>query len=94
MPHFREVNKLKNVKVLMISLDFQDKLDKVQKMADEKLSGTSVYLLDESYMDKISSTWSGALPATLLIEKNGTRHFYEQAFSRSELFTEIDKYTQ
>ena len=41
---------------------------------------------DQEYIDAVDNDWSGALPATLLVNtKNGIRKFYEQTFTYKEL---------
>ncbi|MBL7962112.1 TlpA family protein disulfide reductase, partial [bacterium] len=51
---------------------------------------SAVVLLDEpdanSYIDKVSPEWSGAIPATLIVNsKKNVRVFYEKKFSLEEL---------
>ena len=87
------------LKVLLVSIDLKSKLDKVvnpfvrrNKLANE------LFLLNEAnekkYIDRISTTWSGALPATLVFNKeNNIRRFYQKELSYSEL-EEIYKLAQ
>jgi hypothetical protein len=37
-----------------------------------------------SWIEKVASEWSGAIPATLIYDKN-QKNFYEQAFTYEEL---------
>ncbi len=75
-------SKYSNTKVLLVCLDFKEELqNKVIPFLKKKNIQSDCVLLDEvngnNYIDKISSSWTGAIPATyfrsgtktLLIEK-------------------------
>lgn len=54
-------------------------------------------MLDEpdynSWIGKIDSSWSGSIPATLIINnKNGVRKFYEKEFTEEELNKTIQSF--
>lgn len=81
LPYFQRIHqKFKNspVKVLLISLDAKNTLDKkvVQFIGRNKITA-EVFLLDETnqqmYIDRISPLWSGALPATLIVQTGKER---------------------
>ncbi len=95
LPYFEEADKMEDVKVILVSLDFPQELEKVQKFVTKKNLSPTVYHLNEKdydyYMGKIDESWSGAIPATLLITREGKRSFYERAFTRESLFEEINK---
>ncbi|MBV6647666.1 MAG: TlpA family protein disulfide reductase, partial [Cyclobacteriaceae bacterium] len=95
LPHFEKANQKEDVQVYLVSLDFVQDLDRVEKFSSKKKLKSKIYLLNEkdydSYMSKISESWSGAIPATLMIDQDGNRHFYEKAFAENELNMEIDK---
>jgi thiol-disulfide isomerase/thioredoxin len=84
------------VEVLLVSLDFPDQLSKVNKFIQSKKIGSTVWLLDESdpnlFIDKVDPSWSGAIPATLLI-RNSTdqRIFLEGELTKAELEKHINK---
>lgn len=91
MPYFEMLNKEygpQKVKVVFVSLDFKSKLEKVKTFSTEKKLQAEVVLLDapdyNSWIDKISSQWSGAIPATLVV-KNGKQLFHEGPFTYQEL---------
>ena len=44
-----------------------------------------------AWIPKVSEEWSGALPATVIYNKD-KRSFYEQSFSYEELKAEVDKF--
>ena len=82
------------VKVTLVSLDFADKIDKVKSFVKLKKIKSSVVLLDDidynSWIDKIDKEWSGAIPATLLLNtKTGKRKFIEKELVDGELQTLI-----
>ena len=83
----------KNVKVILVSLDSQKDLEKklLPFIERKKISAEVVLLSDKDYntwLSKIDKDWSGAIPATLIIE--GKKHlFAEREF---ESFTELNDY--
>ncbi len=87
LPHFEKLNaesKDKKIKVILVSLDFKRDLNSRLKPFVEKNNlKSTVVLLDEpdynSWIDKIDASWSGAIPATLVI-KNNRKKFYEREF--------------
>lgn len=84
------------VKVLLVSLDFANKLDsQLRPFVKNKNIRSQVILLDDPYenvwIPKIDSSWTGAIPATLIFNKS-KRAFYEKSFTQEELNTEISKF--
>ena len=72
LPYFEELNKLENVEVLLVSLDFTKHKQKrlIPFVKKHKLQSKVVHLDDEDenyWINEISTTWSGALPATLIL---------------------------
>ncbi|HQQ93532.1 MAG TPA: TlpA disulfide reductase family protein [Bacteroidia bacterium] len=60
----------KNVKVILVCLDFKEDLgSKVRPFLKKKNISSQCVLLDElngnDYIDKVSTEWSGAIPSTL-----------------------------
>lgn len=79
-----------NAKITLISLDFADKIDKVNEFITRKNIQSDVLLLDEvdynSWIDKVDKTWSGAIPATLIFNPmTGQRKFLEKELKDGEL---------
>ncbi len=101
LPYFQEVHDTydsKNVKVILVSLDFSDKLEsKLMPFIKNRNLSPQVILLDDPneniWISKIDESWSGAIPATLIYNKN-ERAFYEHSFTRELLFKEIEKFTK
>jgi thiol-disulfide isomerase/thioredoxin len=99
LPFFEKIKKEyanKNVEVLLVSLDFPKQIDKQLIPFIEKHNLQSeVVLLDdvnENYWIKaIDSTWTGALPATIIYNKDN-RKFYEQSFDYKTLENELQTF--
>ena len=94
LPHFEAMNEKfgdKKIKVILVSLDFKSQLtSKVTPFIEKKNIRSTVLLLDEpdanSYIDQVSPEWSGAIPATLIVNsQKKIRQFHEKKFSYDEL---------
>lgn len=83
------------VKVYLISMDFPEEVDsKVKAFVERRNINSEVKLLDETdfnaFIDKIDSRWSGAIPATLIInDKTKSRVFMEKELHEGELEEQI-----
>jgi thiol-disulfide isomerase/thioredoxin len=82
----------KDVKVSLVSLDIDldPNPEKVYRFVDRKKIKSEVLILDErnpnSWIDKVEKEWSGALPATLVINgKTGKRKFVEKELHEGDL---------
>ncbi|WP_316760227.1 TlpA disulfide reductase family protein [Pedobacter aquatilis] len=92
LPNFEKLrveNLNKPVKIILISLDFKSKLQKaVIPFVQKNNINAEVFLLNELdkqiYTQRIDKKWSGAIPATLFVNKK-VRHFYEKEFTEDEL---------
>ena len=97
LPYFEEIRENyseEKVKVLLVSLDFPDKIKaQVIPFIQKNNIKSEVILLDDAdannWIPKVSEEWSGAIPATI-IYKNNERKFYEQSFTYQELKNEIE----
>ena len=97
MPAFQQLHDdyaNEKVKVLLISLDFVKQIDSRLIPFIEKYTLTpEVVVLNDpdanTWIDKVSPEWSGALPATLIFIKH-FRKFYEQEFDYPSLKQIID----
>ena len=94
LPYFEKLNtalKAEKVKILLVSLDFKSKLHTaVIPLADSLKLKNEVFLLNEQdqqqYIESIDKNWSGALPATLFVNKaKNKRDFKEKEFTYQEL---------
>ncbi len=93
LPLFEKLNQDdKNVRVTLVSMDIDldPNPEKVYKFIDRKKIQSRVLILDavdpNSWINKIDKSWSGALPATLIINtKTGVRRFVNVAMKEGEL---------
>ncbi|WP_436514781.1 TlpA family protein disulfide reductase [Ekhidna sp. To15] len=97
LPHFDALqSQNKDIKVYLVSIDFQSELERVKKFVEKKSLQSDVLFLDEKdpddYMGKVSNDWSGAIPATLFVTDLGKTYFHEKAFTKEELEKTIKKY--
>ncbi|MFW0715460.1 TlpA disulfide reductase family protein [Pedobacter sp. N23S346] len=92
LPNFEKLrlaNLNKPVKVLLVSLDFKSKLQKtVIPFVQKNQINAEVFLLNaqdrQADLQRIDKQWSGAIPATLFVNKQ-MRRFYEKEFTETEL---------
>ncbi len=82
----------KDVKVTLVSmdLDLDPNPDKVYRFIARKKIQSEVLILDEkdpnTYIDQIEKKWSGAIPATIIINpRTGQRKFVERELHEGEL---------
>lgn len=84
------------VKVLLLSLDVIKEAEKVERFLRTKGITAEAAILNERkphlWIDRVDSTWSGAIPATLVVHASGRRAFYEREFTYNELVTTIDAF--
>ena len=93
LPLFQALHeKRDDVKVTLVSMDMDLDPDpeKVFKFIARKKISADVVILDEqnpnAWIDKIEKEWSGALPATIVINtKTGKRKFVERELHDGEL---------
>jgi len=82
-----------NVKVILVSLDFPNQIDRrVIPFLKEKEITAEVLLMTNldynSWIDRIDPGWSGSIPATLIYNRE-KRIFLEKELSRDELFKHV-----
>jgi thiol-disulfide isomerase/thioredoxin len=81
--HIDSKEKNRKVKVLLVSMDFVEELNKKLKdfLAKNKYT-CEIVLLDEingnDFINKISEKWSGAIPATLITNKDKTQNYFHE----------------
>lgn len=98
LPYFENIGEKyqQEVKVILVSLDFPNKLEsQLLPFVSKNKIQSEVVLLDDPYenewIPKVDTTWSGALPATLIF-KGEERKFFEKSFTLEELDNEILKF--
>jgi thiol-disulfide isomerase/thioredoxin len=96
LPYFEKIKEeyaSQKVKVVLVSLDFPDRLEKQVIPFIKKYNLKSeIVLLDDpdanSWIPKVSEEWSGAIPATIIYNQKN-RKFNEGSFTYEELETEL-----
>ena len=99
LPNFEKLSdgyKNENLKVLLVNLDYKSKLNSsVLPFIKKNGIKNEVFMLNEPdpevYINRIDSSWSGALPATLML-KDRKRKFFEKDFTYSELLSEYKNF--
>lgn len=97
LPAFERLNEEyaeQKVKVVLVSLDFPDKVEKQVIPFIEKYNLKSkIVLLDDpdanSWIPQVAEEWSGAIPATLIYNQQEQK-FFERSFTYEELNTELN----
>ncbi len=95
---FAEENIKEKVKVLMVNLDFPDHYNtRLLPFIKQRNSKLNVIMLDDpdqnSWINKVDSSWSGSMPATLIYNK-GKRVFFEKELNYEDLKMELIKIKQ
>ncbi len=94
LPYFEKLHtENKNVKVILVSIDSRKDLEKkLLPFIERKKLTTEVVMLSDigynAWLPKIDASWSGSIPATLII-KGKNRLFAEREF---ESYTELNEY--
>ncbi|MDF2452567.1 MAG: TlpA family protein disulfide reductase [Bacteroidota bacterium] len=98
LPEFEKLHSnysAKKIKVLLVSMDFKEELGhKLKAFLDKHKYSCEVVLLDElngnDFINKVSESWSGAIPATLITGKNkSTNEFIEKKVTYDDLVKAI-----
>jgi thiol-disulfide isomerase/thioredoxin len=92
LPYFEKITenyKDQKLKVILVSLDFPKSYQKsLVPFVKRKALKSEVILLNDpdsnNWISKIDKNWSGAIPATIIYNKN-SRSFYEKSFTYEEL---------
>lgn len=99
LPYFEEITTTageKKVKVLLVSLDFQSAHKQLGDFVRKKKLNSEVCHLDagnpNNWIDKIDSSWSGAIPASAFYRNGKKVHFYEGEFTQPQLNSIINTY--
>lgn len=90
----RRPDSLAPLKVILVSLDTPSDIQTVQRFVQRKGITAEVVVLNEGkphkWIDRIDTTWSGAIPATLIVRKaGGQRTLFEQEFTDETLRSTI-----
>lgn len=87
--------KNKPLKIILVNLDFREELErKVNPFLTKHKIQSECILLDEingnDFINKISPSWSGAIPATLF-KKGNKKHLVESKLNLQNMLAELSK---
>ncbi len=94
LPYFEQLNRSfasQKIRIVLVSMDFvQEKERRVVPFVERMKLQNTVWLLNEpdanSWIDRVDPSWTGALPATLLLNaKLKKRAFYEKSLNYENL---------
>lgn len=100
LPYFESVTRdfaQKPVKVLLVSMDFENQIEKrvVPFIEEEKIASEVVVLVEpnaNAWIDKVDPRWSGAIPATIIYRSDQRSFYGDQFASYEELKSIIESY--
>lgn len=98
MPVFNEIKtSTQKLQIVLVSLDFVKDLDNVNRFLEKKPIKADSFLLNapdqNSWIDKISSQWTGGIPATLFLnDKLKKQKFIENSLTFDQLKAEINEF--
>ena len=90
LPDFNKIDsvyKTQKIKVILVSLDFKEDIKlKLKPFIAKRKFKAEIIVLDEvsgnDFINKVSESWSGAIPATLITKNNNQiSEFYEKKLS-------------
>jgi thiol-disulfide isomerase/thioredoxin len=96
--NFNKQNKSTRVKIILVTMDFKEELDKkVIPFLEKNKYSSEVILLDEingnDFIDKINKKWSGAIPATYFTYKNKKKEeFFEKKVNPELLNSTVNSF--
>ncbi|GGG29714.1 hypothetical protein GCM10011344_33230 [Dokdonia pacifica] len=95
LPHFEELRAVydtEDVKVILVSLDFPEQIERLTHFIEKWNIQSEVVFLDDgdanTWIPKVDVNWSGAIPATI-IYNDEKRSFHEQSFTYDTLEKEL-----
>ncbi len=98
LPHFEQLHRSfgNQVEVILVSLDKESaEITKVNPVLERNRITAKTLLLDEvdanTWINKVEPTWTGAIPATVVIDQNNQRHIYQKSLTYSELVKIINE---
>ena len=99
LPYFEQIGqeyREKPIKVLLVSLDFPDKIvSQIIPFIRKKELQSEVILLDapdaNAWIPEVDPEWSGAIPATVIYDREN-RKFYEQSFTLEQLKEAVENF--
>ncbi|MDO6437984.1 TlpA family protein disulfide reductase [Cyclobacterium sp. 1_MG-2023] len=89
MPYFEAaVKNMENTKLVFVSIDDDRKPERVEAFIEKLEIISPVWLLSEkeqkNWKRQLEKDWSGAIPATLFVAADGTKHFHTGLMSEKK----------
>lgn len=83
------------VKVVLVNLDFPNQVGRrvIPFLLEKEITAPVMLMTDLNYngwIDRVDPSWSGAIPATLIYNKE-SRVFLEKEVTRHELFEQVNQ---
>ena len=103
LPYFEQLSRNfanQKVRIVLVSMDFvKDKDKRVVPFVERMKLKNTVWLLNEpdanSWIDRVDPSWTGALPATLILNaRQKKRAFYEKALTYETLAHALGYFTE
>ena len=99
IPHFEKLHstyKNQKVKVIMVSCDFKKQLEtRVIPFVQNKKMETTVVFMNETnpnnWIDKVDEKFSGAIPATLIINGSSNFRYFSEGETTYEILEQVIK---
>lgn len=93
LPYFEKINAKyegKKVKIVLVNLDFNSKTETlvIPFVKRNKLKSTVLQIIDtdpNEWINQVDSSWSGAIPATLILRAGIKKFFVEKEMTYEEL---------
>ena len=100
LPYFEKCNEdfqKYTVKIMLVNLDFNSQVKKnvAPFIKKKKLNAAIFHITDtdaNSWINKVDSSWSGAIPATLMYYNGKKKFFKEGSMTEKELVDYIKSY--
>lgn len=99
LPHFEQLHRsfVNQVEVILVNLDNESMEEtKVNPILEKNRVTAKVFLLNEpdqnTWIGKVEPSWSGSIPATIVIDQKNNRHLYEKGLTYSELVKIINDF--
>ncbi len=100
LPYFEDLRQQygeDEVRIVLVSLDFKRQLEKklVPFLAKNKISSEVVVLLDSQesvWIEKVDPSWSGAIPATIIMSRDQRKFIEGEIHSYKELTSIIESF--
>lgn len=102
LPAFEQISaeyKTQKVKIILVSMDFKSKIDiQLKPYIQKNHIQSTVFVMDQTdsniWINKVSTEWSGSIPATIFTLQSKQLSFHEGKYSYEELKQKIQSIIQ